>query len=310
MRCTACGTEAPPGMVFCGTCGSRLAKPCPSCGFESPEGFRFCGRCGSSLETTSARPIPEAAPVPARGEEERADRRLVTVMFADLVESTALSERLDPEELRDLVRRYQEVAERVVSRFGGSVAQYLGDGILVYFGYPRAHEDDARRAVLTGLGLVDALAGLNQRLERELGLTIAVRVGIHTGLVVAGLMGAGGHQERLALGHTPNLAARLQGLARPNAVVLSFKNFLNNTASDKVVRLLAAGQRAHRDHRIVVTRVLANSQRGNRLKASDYDDEVYHNRQHRAANENIGEGFHSRALPEIEGRKSGAERRP
>lgn len=222
MRCTACGTETPAGMAFCGACGARLGKSCPSCAFESPEGFRFCGRCGASLESTEALPVAElAASRPPPSEEERADRRTVTVMFADLEESTALSERLDPEELRDVVRRYQEVAERVVSHFGGYVAQYLGDGILVYFGYPRAHEDDARRAVLSGLGLLEALKGLNQQLSDELGLTVSIRVGIHTGLVVAGMMGAGARHERLALGRTPNIAARLQSLAEPNTVVLS-----------------------------------------------------------------------------------------
>ena len=142
-----------------------------------------------------------------------AERRQITVMFCDLAGSTALSERLDPEELRNLVRRYQEACVEQIGRFGGSVAQYLGDGLVVYFGYPGAHEDDAQRAVRAALGIMSAIG--------PAGLGISVRVGIHTGLVVVGEMGAGDRQERLALGETPNLAARLQDLAAPDTVVIS-----------------------------------------------------------------------------------------
>jgi class 3 adenylate cyclase len=186
---------------------------CLACGNECPAEFRFCGHCGAAL--------PESGPggVP-RGEVE-AERRLLTVLFSDLVESTRLAERLDPEELRAVVRRYQESCGAVIARFGGYIAQYLGDGLLVYFGYPRAHEDDARRAVLSGLGITAAMADLEAELAERFGVRLAVRVGIHTGEVVAGLMGAGDRHERLALGQTPNLAARLQGLAEPDTVVIS-----------------------------------------------------------------------------------------
>jgi predicted ATPase/class 3 adenylate cyclase len=143
------------------------------------------------------------------------------VLFCDLVESTALSSQLDPEEWREVVRAYQAVCAEVIQRFDGHIAQYLGDGLLVYFGYPQAHEDDAQRAVRTGLGLVEAMATLNRRLEQRSGVCLAVRVGIHTGLVVVGEMGGGRRQEQLALGDTPNIAARLQGLAAPDTVVIS-----------------------------------------------------------------------------------------
>lgn len=142
-------------------------------------------------------------------------------MFCDLAGSTALSERLDPEELRDVVRSYQETCAKVIGHYEGHIAQYLGDGLLVYFGYPRAHEDDAPRAVRTGLGIVDAMGRLNARLREERGVRLDARVGIHTGLVVVGEIGAGARHERLALGETPNLAARLQGLAEPGTVVVS-----------------------------------------------------------------------------------------
>jgi predicted ATPase/class 3 adenylate cyclase len=157
---------------------------------------------------------PAAAP-PA------AERRQLTVMFCDLVESTVLATQLDPEDLRQVVRAYQATCAEVIQRFEGSIAQYLGDGLLVYFGYPQAHEDDAQRAVWTGLGIVEAMDTLNSQLAQRQGIRLAVRVGIHTGLVVVGEIGGSGRQEQLALGDTPNIAARLQGLAAPDTVVIS-----------------------------------------------------------------------------------------
>jgi class 3 adenylate cyclase len=142
-------------------------------------------------------------------------------MFCDLVGSTQLAGQLDPEDLRAVVRAYQEAAAEVIQTYEGHIAQYLGDGLLVYFGYPTAHEDEARRAVYTGLGIVQAIATLNTRLTAQYGVQLAVRLGIHTGPVVVGVMGGGGRHEHLALGETPNVAARLQNLAPANAVVLS-----------------------------------------------------------------------------------------
>jgi class 3 adenylate cyclase len=150
-----------------------------------------------------------------------AERRQLTVMFCDLVDSTALSGQLDPEDLREVVRAYQQVCSEVITRFDGHIAQLLGDGLLVYFGYPQAHEDDAQRAVRTGLGILDEMEKLNTHLKQEKGITLAVRLGIHTGLVVVGAMGGQGRQEQLALGETPNLAARIQGLAAPNTLAIS-----------------------------------------------------------------------------------------
>jgi class 3 adenylate cyclase/predicted ATPase len=150
-----------------------------------------------------------------------AERRQLTVMFCDLVGSTQLSGQLDPEDLREVVRAYQEAAAEVIQSYEGHIAQYLGDGLLVYFGYPTAHEDDARRAVHTGLGIVQAIATLNARLAAQYSAQLAVRLGIHTGPVVVGVMGGGGRHEHLALGETPNIAARLQALAPANAVVIS-----------------------------------------------------------------------------------------
>ena len=150
-----------------------------------------------------------------------AERRQLTVLFCDLVGSTALAGQLDPEDWREVVRAYQTACAEVIWRFEGHIAQYLGDGLLVYFGYPQAHEDDALRAVRAGLGMVEAMDTLRLRLVQEWGIRLAVRLGIHTGLVVVGSMGGGDRQEQLALGEVPNIAARLQGLAAPDTVVLS-----------------------------------------------------------------------------------------
>ena len=168
--------------------------------------------------------------------EQEAERRQLTVMFCDLVGSTALSERLDPEDLRDLVRGYQDACAEVIQRYDGHIAQYLGDGLLVYFGYPHAHEDDAQRAIRAGRDVVDATLDLPDRLPGRLRHPVQVRIGIHTGLVVVGEVGGGGRHGQLALGDTPNIAARLQALAEPNTVVVS-----------AVTHRLAAGLFEYRD---------------------------------------------------------------
>ena len=158
--------------------------------------------------TTSSAPSPHP--------EDRAERRQVTVMFSDLVGSTALSARMDPEDLREVISGYQKCVAETVQRCGGFVAKYMGDGVLIYFGYPQAHEDDAERAVGAGLELVAAVGGLKTH------ATLQTRVGIATGLVVVGdLIGSGASQEQAIVGETPNLAARLQGVAEPNSVVIA-----------------------------------------------------------------------------------------
>jgi class 3 adenylate cyclase/predicted ATPase len=148
------------------------------------------------------------------------ERRQLTVLFCDLVDATELASRLDPEDWREVVRAYHASCEGVVAVFQGHIAQYLGDGLLVYFGYPQANEDDAVRAVNTGLGFVETLEALNARLQREWGIALAVRIGVHTGVVVVGEMGGKDPRETLALGETINLASRLQKVAAPDSVVI------------------------------------------------------------------------------------------
>ena len=188
---------------------------CSRCDAENPGAAKFCLECGSSLTlagTTTPRVAASAG----------AERRQLTCLFCDLVNSVELSERLDPEELRETLAAYHRVCATVVRRFEGHIHDFLGDGIMVYFGFPSAHEDDAQRAVRSGLGIVKAVGQLNSRIQAERDIGLQVRIGIDTGLVVAGAVGADeGMEGTAAIGVTPNIAARLQALAAPNSVVIS-----------------------------------------------------------------------------------------
>jgi len=179
---------------------------CGNCHEENPVGTRFCGYCGTPFRVAPA---------------EAAEHRQLTVLFCDLVGSTKLSEALDPEDLRELTGTYQSVCAAAIHRHEGHIAQYLGDGVLVYFGYPIAHEDDARRAVRAALEIVDDLAKVTGSLQGERGIALSVRLGIHTGPVVVGEVGGGERREQLAMGMTPNLAARIQSIAIPGSVLVS-----------------------------------------------------------------------------------------
>jgi len=191
---------------------------CAACGFEGPDGARFCAGCGVPLASTTNVPSPTRSVITL---DTAAERRPLTVMFVDLVGSTSLSEQLDPEELRDVVAAYQSVCLRAIQRFDGHIAQYLGDGLLVYFGYPTAHEDDARRAILAAREIVADVPRLSAQSWEAGTIALAVRIGIHTGLTVVGDVGTGDQRERLAMGEAPNVAARLQGLAAANEIVIS-----------------------------------------------------------------------------------------
>jgi class 3 adenylate cyclase/DNA-binding winged helix-turn-helix (wHTH) protein len=226
VRCLQCQTPTPATRLFCTVCGQTLARVCPQCGARNDPTARFCGGCGHAVTAPTVpdpAPGPAVPPLPAASVPSlaEAERRQLTVLFCDLVDFIRLARQLDPEDWRDVVRAYQQTCAAVIQRFDGYIAQYLGDGLLVYFGYPQAHEDDAQRAVRTGLSVVEAMSALNTTLARDHDVRLAVRVGIHTELVVVGAVGDGDRQERLALGATPNLAARLQGQAAPDTVLIS-----------------------------------------------------------------------------------------
>ena len=221
MQCSSCGSTAPRGKRFCADCGAVLRQQCPVCGSESLPGKKFCADCGTSLLTMESAAVPPPPAEPATTfldpESESAERRQITVLFCDLVDSTALSTRLDPEDLRDVIRAFRTQAEDVIRRHDGFVAKFMGDGLLAYFGYPHAFEDDAEQGVRAGIALVGAI----RKIKIPDG-QLQARVGIATGLAIVGdLIGSGSAQERGVIGETPNLAARLQSLAAPGTVVIS-----------------------------------------------------------------------------------------
>ena len=227
MQCPHCGKENPADARFCGGCGERLARTCPSCGHTNAPETRFCNACGHGLDVStegagseelarfaSKQSVAGAARRPAAGYP--AERRQLTVLFCDLVGSTALSRRLDPEELRSMMQAYQRVCRSAIERYEGQVAQFLGDGVMAYFGWPQAHEDDAERAVRAAL---DIVAGLK---HVEAPAPLHVHAGIASGPVVVGeSASADAAEPRLAVGETPNLSARLQGLAGTDDVVIA-----------------------------------------------------------------------------------------
>ena len=223
VRCSKCRSDNPAGKKFCAACGTALIVLCAKCASENSASSQFCGDCGEALNASTVASSNEALAAP---EVSDGERRQLTVMFCDLVDSTALSGQLDPEELREVIRTYQAASGEIVERLGGYTAQYVGDGLLIYFGYPFAHEDDPQRALQAALEITADLPRLNARLRNRLEVmrehSLQVRIGIHTGLVVVGEMGAGAHVDSTAIvGETPNIAARLQALAPPDSAAIS-----------------------------------------------------------------------------------------
>ena len=208
MICVRCGRENAVSLRFCGNCGTQLGPACPICGFENPPGFKFCGGCGVRLQDV-------------RADDARGERRQLTVLFCDIVGATVLSQLLDPEDLGELIAAYQNVCGDAVLAHEGYIAQYLGDGVLAYFGYPRSHEDEAQRAVRCGLDILEGIKTLRDSGRLPSGTAFQVRLAAHTGRVVIGPVGAGGRRDKLALGDTPNIAARIQSKAEPGTLVIS-----------------------------------------------------------------------------------------
>jgi class 3 adenylate cyclase len=187
MQCPSCHSEMPENAKFCDVCGAALPRGCPACGVTNRAGAKFCVKCGKPLTADSASASARSAPDKSKATRPAtsAERRQLTVMFCDLVGSTALSARLDPEDMRDIIGAYHRCCAEQITKSGGFVAKYMGDGVLAYFGYPRAHEDDAERAVRAALSLIGAIP----KLPAEPGATLQGRVGIATGLVVPNSQG-------------------------------------------------------------------------------------------------------------------------
>jgi class 3 adenylate cyclase len=247
MRCLTCGAELVAGAKFCHACGARTAQACPSCGSPVRPEFRFCPQCGFALAAANGSPATETpTPTPSRPPaEERlgrltrqipqdlaqkilgsqrtiaGERKLVTVLFCDLVGSTALAERMDPEEYRDLLDQYLELAFQQIYRFEGIVNQLAGDGMMALFGAPIAHEDAPYRAVRAACEIQLALAEFNRALRARRGFELMSRIGINTGPVVVGTVGNDFKMDYTAIGDTTNLASRLQSLAAPGSILAS-----------------------------------------------------------------------------------------
>ncbi len=252
MHCPQCQAENPAGMKFCGQCGSKLAAVCGQCGTENPPGFKFCGECGSALgapkmdESAPAAPAAEARSAPVHSYTPphlanqvlssrsalEGERKQVTVVFCDLVGSTALAERLGPETMHLLLNRFFELALSEVHRYEGTINQFLGDGFMALFGAPIAHEDHARRAALAALGLQKLLHEHRAELGAKEGQALEVRMGINTGWVVVGGIGDSLRSDYTAIGDTTNLAARLQALAEPGTILVGedTRRFLHGAA--------------------------------------------------------------------------------
>src|SRR5713101_7667008 len=212
MRCPQCDTANREGRKFCASCGSPLAAACRKCGASNLPGEQFCGECGAVL---SAPGDPAVATAVEPLDVHAGERRHLTILFCDLVGSTTLTAQLDPEEWRATVAGYQRAAAEAITRFGGDLVRYVGDGIMAFFGYPAAHDNDAERAARAGLAILDAIAQLN---EQPAHTKLAVRIGIDSGQVV---VGAGAGKEVDAFGDTANIAARVQAAAEPDTVVVT-----------------------------------------------------------------------------------------
>jgi class 3 adenylate cyclase/tetratricopeptide (TPR) repeat protein len=208
MICLRCAAENGPLNRFCVHCGTQMGHSCLSCGFENPVESRFCGGCAARLQEV-------------RADDHHGERRQLTVLFCDVVGSTELSQLLDPEDLRELIAVYQEICGHAVLAHQGHVAQYLGDGVVVYFGYPQSHEDEAQRAVRCGLDILEGVRALHASGRFAEQTSLDVRLGAHTGRVVVGPVGAGDRKERIALGDTPNIAARIQCHAGAGTLTVS-----------------------------------------------------------------------------------------
>src|SRR5215210_5002175 len=210
-RCPKCGNENPPGQRFCGECGNPMAALCASCGASNPPGQRFCGTCGAQLATSGAEPATiqgDQRGIPTT------ERRLVSVLFADLVGFTTLSESRDPEEVRELLSRYFDESRRVVDRYGGVIEKFIGDAVMALWGSPIAHEDDAERAVRAALELTALVKNLG---EEQGAPDLRARAGVLTGEAAVAL---GAEGQGMVAGDLVNTASRVQSAAEPGTVLV------------------------------------------------------------------------------------------
>jgi len=212
IACPSCDTSNPETARFCGSCGEPLERTCPSCGTANPLANRFCGSCGTALVPVQERPSQRAGSLE--------ERKVVTMLFADLTASTEMSSRLDPEDLRSVLGPFFDAMADEIGRYGGTVEKFIGDAVVAAFGAPAAHEDDPERAIRCGLAMQRRLAELNTEVAERAGSDLAMRIGINTGEVLAHSI-----EEGIVTGEAVNIAARLQSLARPGRVVVGERTY-------------------------------------------------------------------------------------
>ncbi len=223
MKCSNCGSDIPPGFKFCGNCGTKLAPQCPGCGAEVPEGFKFCGQCGTPLQGAAPPPPPppkeEPPPTPEQGLLQE-ELKQVTILFGDVSGFTAMSEKLQPEQVRLIMDTCLKQLAKEVKRFGGTVDKFSGDNIMALFGAPVAHEDDPERAVMAAINMQEALTRFAADLEKRTGLSLQMRMGVNTGPVIAGMTGSEQAKDYTVMGDAVNLASRLEHAAEKGKILV------------------------------------------------------------------------------------------
>ncbi|MDO8690854.1 MAG: adenylate/guanylate cyclase domain-containing protein [Dehalococcoidia bacterium] len=224
MKCSNCGSDVPQGFKFCGECGAKLAPHCPSCDAEVPEGFKFCGNCGAPLQGAAAAPPPPPPPPRespvAEASNLQEELKQVTILFGDVSGFTAMSETLQPEQVRLIMDACLKQLASEVKRFGGTVDKFSGDNIMALFGAPIAHEDDPERAVMAAINMQEALTRFAADLEKKMGFSLQMRMGVNTGPVIAGMTGSDQAEDYTVMGDAVNLASRLEHAAEKGKVLV------------------------------------------------------------------------------------------
>ncbi|MGH7800588.1 MAG: adenylate/guanylate cyclase domain-containing protein, partial [Thermodesulfobacteriota bacterium] len=234
MKCPNCQSETPEGAKFCGECGIKLEIKCQSCGKENPPTNKFCYECGHKLSEVvkEAKPlqldkpqsyIPQhlADKILATRSSIEGERKLLTVLFADVKGSTSIGETLDPEELHSIIEKSFEISMKEIHRFEGTISQFLGDGFMALFGAPIAHEDHAIRAIHSAVAIQRAMASYGEEIKKSWDIDFKMRIGINTGTVVVGNIGDDLKMDYTALGDTVNLASRMEQIAQPGYIMVA-----------------------------------------------------------------------------------------
>ncbi|MFC1896328.1 AAA family ATPase [Thermodesulfobacteriota bacterium] len=236
MKCPKCQFEDPEGMKFCGECGAKLEYICPKCSFSNPPNFKFCGECGHDLRKLQEAPsAPEPEPRPEKPSTEQipitqgaiaGERKYVTALFSDMSGYTAMSERLDPEEVKEITSRVFSEISKIVSKYDGFIEKFIGDAVMALFGVPKAHEDDPIRAIRAAMEIHDLVRAISPELEEKIGKPLSMHTGVNTGLVVTGEVNREKGTHGVA-GDTINVAARLSSLAAADLVVVGHDTYLH-----------------------------------------------------------------------------------